>query len=192
MFLYWYFVVLLFIAILKYLKRDRTICYIKLFFFFFEKIDCFVRVQKFRFIEYDVAIIIYVVFFKFQTRKILMKSYFIKYSMNAQDFIFSLFLSAFVSVKVKTFCNQTFWDEQSHFELIFSAIFAWKSMMSLSSMMTTTFDLIYMQRRNNILNKNLSTISHVLWCILFFRLTIHQNVQIFRFVQKYSSSINLN
>jgi hypothetical protein len=94
--------------------------------------------------------------------------------------------------KVKTLCNQTLWDEQSHFELILSAIFAWKSMMSLSSMMTTTFDSVCAQRRNNILNKDLSTILHALWCILFFRSTIHQNVQIFRFVQKYSSSINFN
>jgi hypothetical protein len=31
-------------------------------FFFFEKIDCFVRVEKFRLIEYNVAIITYVVF----------------------------------------------------------------------------------------------------------------------------------
>jgi hypothetical protein len=59
---YLYFVVLLFIAVLKYLQRDRTIRYIKLSFFFFEKIDCFVRVEKLRFIEYDVAIITYVVF----------------------------------------------------------------------------------------------------------------------------------
>jgi hypothetical protein len=75
--------------------------------------------------------------------------------------------------KVKTFCNQTFWNEHSHFELILLAIFAWKSMMNLSSMITTTFDSICAQRRNNILNRNLSTISHVFWCILFFRLTIH-------------------
>jgi hypothetical protein len=59
---YWYFVVLLFIVVLKYLSRNRTIRYIKLFFFFFEKIDCFVPVEKLRFIEYDVAIITYVVF----------------------------------------------------------------------------------------------------------------------------------
>jgi hypothetical protein len=44
--------------------------------------------------------------------------------------------------KVKTFCNQTLWDEQSHFELILSTIFAWKSMMSLSSVLTTTFNSI--------------------------------------------------
>jgi hypothetical protein len=94
--------------------------------------------------------------------------------------------------KVKTLCNQTFWNEQSHFELILSAIFAWKSMMSLNSMMTTTFDSICVQRRDNILSKNLSTISHAFLCILLFRLTTHQNVQIFRFVQKYSSSINFN
>ncbi len=31
-------------------------------------------------------------------------------------------------LKVKTLCNQTLWDEQSHFELILSAIFAWRSM----------------------------------------------------------------
>jgi hypothetical protein len=94
--------------------------------------------------------------------------------------------------EVKTLCNQTFWDEQSHFELIFSAIFAWKSMMSLNLMLTTTFDLICAQQRDNILNKDLSTISHVLWCILFFQLTTFQNVQIFRFVERYSSSINFN
>jgi hypothetical protein len=62
--------------------------------------------------------------------------------------------------EVKTFCSQTFWDEQSYFELILSAIFAWKSTMSLNSMMTMTFDSICAQRRNNILNKDLSTISH--------------------------------
>jgi hypothetical protein len=49
-------------------------------------------------------------------------------------------------LKVKTFCNWTLLNEQSHFELIFSTSFAWKSMMSLNSMMTTTFDLIM---RNN-------------------------------------------
>ncbi len=92
--------------------------------------------------------------------------------------------------EVKTLCSQTFWDEQSHFELILSATFAWISMMNLSSMMTTTFDSICAQRRNSILSRDLSTISHALWCILLFRLATHQNVQIFRFVQKYSSSIN--
>jgi hypothetical protein len=61
-FSYWYFVLLFFIVILKYLQRNRTIRYIKFSFFFFEKIDCFVRVEKLCFIEYDVAIIIYVVF----------------------------------------------------------------------------------------------------------------------------------
>jgi hypothetical protein len=35
----------------------------KIFFLFFEKIDYFVRFEKLRFIKYDVAIIIYVVFF---------------------------------------------------------------------------------------------------------------------------------
>jgi hypothetical protein len=90
---------------------------------------------------------------------------------------------------MKTLCSQTFWDKQSHFELILSAIFAWISMMNLNSKMTMTFDSICEQRRDNILNKDFSTISHVLWCILFFSLTIHQNVQIFRFVQKYFSSI---
>jgi hypothetical protein len=94
--------------------------------------------------------------------------------------------------KVKTLYSQTFLNEQSHFELILSAISAWKSMMSLISMLTTTFDSICAQRRDNILNKDFSTISHALWCILLFRLAIHQNVQIFRFVQRYSSSINLN
>jgi hypothetical protein len=94
--------------------------------------------------------------------------------------------------EVKTLCNQTLWNELSHFELILSAIFAWKSMISLNSMMTSTFDSIYAQRRDNILNRNLSTISHTLWYISLFRSTIHQNVQGFRFVQKYSSSINLN
>jgi hypothetical protein len=62
-FSYWYFVVLLFIAVLKYLQRDRTIRYIKLSLFFLQKIDCFVRVEKLRFIKYDVAIITYVVLF---------------------------------------------------------------------------------------------------------------------------------
>ncbi len=62
MFSYWYSVVLLFIAVFNYLQRNRTIRYIKLFFFFFKKIDCFVRVEKLRFIEYDVAIINFVVF----------------------------------------------------------------------------------------------------------------------------------
>ncbi len=62
MFSYWYFVVLLFIVVFKYLQRNRTIRYRRFSFFFLEKIDCFVRVEKFRFIEYDVAIIIYVVF----------------------------------------------------------------------------------------------------------------------------------
>jgi hypothetical protein len=61
-FSYWYFVVLFVIVALKYLQRNRMICHIKFSFFFFEKIDCFVRVEKLRFIEYDVAIIIYVVF----------------------------------------------------------------------------------------------------------------------------------
>ncbi len=99
MFLYWYSVVLLFIVVLKYLQRNRTIRYIKFFFFCFEKIDNFVRVEKFRFVEYDVVIITYVVFFECQIRKILMKSYFIRYSMKIRNFIFSLLLSAFVSLK---------------------------------------------------------------------------------------------
>jgi hypothetical protein len=63
---------------------------------------------------------------------------------------------------MKMFCNQTFWDEQSHFELILSTIFAWKSMINLNLMLMMTFDLICAQRRNNILNKDFSTISHTL------------------------------
>jgi hypothetical protein len=122
----------------------------------------------------------------------LMKLYFIKYSMNARDFIFSFFWMHLFFWKVKTFCNQTFWDEKSHFELILSTIFAWKSMMSLNSKFATTFNSICAQRRDNIQNKNLLTIWHAFWCILFFWLTYHQNVQIFRSVQKYSLSINLN
>jgi hypothetical protein len=61
-FSYWNFVVLFFIAVFKYLHENRTIRYIKFFFFFFKKIDFFVRIEKFRFIEDNVAIIIYVVF----------------------------------------------------------------------------------------------------------------------------------
>jgi hypothetical protein len=61
-FSYWNLVVLLFIAVFKYLHEDRTIRYIKLFFFFFKKIDFFVCIEKIRFIEDNVAIIIYVVF----------------------------------------------------------------------------------------------------------------------------------
>ncbi len=88
MFSYWYFVVLFFIVVFKYLQRNCTIRYIRFSFFFLEKIDCLIRVEKFHFIEYDVAIIIYVIFFfEFQTWKILMKLYFIKYLTNARDFI---------------------------------------------------------------------------------------------------------
>jgi hypothetical protein len=53
---------LLFIAVFNYLHENRTIRYIKFFFFFFKKIDFLVRIEKFRFIEDNVAIIIYVVF----------------------------------------------------------------------------------------------------------------------------------
>jgi hypothetical protein len=121
-----------------------------------------------------------------------MKSYFIKYSMKIRDFIFSFLLSAFIFFKSENVLHRTFLNKQSHFELILSTIFAWKSIISLNFIMTTTFDSKCAQRRNNILSKNLSTIWHVLWCILLFRLKIHQNVRIFRFVQKYSSSINFN
>jgi hypothetical protein len=62
-FSYWNFVLLLFIAVFKYLHENCTIRYIELSFFFFKKIDFLVRIEKFRFIEDNVAIIIYVVFF---------------------------------------------------------------------------------------------------------------------------------
>jgi hypothetical protein len=61
-FSYWNFVVLLFIAVFKYLHENRTIRYIKFSFFFFKKIDFFIRIEKLRFIEDNVAIIIYIVF----------------------------------------------------------------------------------------------------------------------------------
>ncbi len=95
--------------------------------------------------------------------------------------------------KVKTFCNQTLWNKQSHFELIFSAIFAWTLMMSFNSMLTTTFDSICTQRRDNILSRDLSTISHAFWCILFFRLTTHQTFRfflLFKNILRRSISIN--
>jgi hypothetical protein len=188
-----FFVVLLFIAVFKYSKRDRTIRYIKLSFFFLEKIDCFIHVVKLRFIKNDVAIIIYVVFFWISDSKLINEVIFYQIWNECLRFHFLIFFECICFfLKMKTFYNRTFLNEQSHFELISSTIFAWISMMSFSSMMTITFDSICAQRRNNILSKDFSTILHVLWCILCFRLTIHQNVQIFRFVQRYSSSINFN
>jgi hypothetical protein len=56
------FVVLFFIVVFKYLHENRTIRYIKFSFFFFKKIDFFICIEKLRFIEDNVAIIIYVVF----------------------------------------------------------------------------------------------------------------------------------
>jgi hypothetical protein len=61
-FSYWNSVVLLFIAVFKYLHENCTIRYIKFSFFFFKKIDFLVRIEKFRLIEDNVAIITYVVF----------------------------------------------------------------------------------------------------------------------------------
>jgi hypothetical protein len=53
---------LFFIAVFKYLHENRTIRYIKFSFFFFKKIDFFIRIEKLRFIKNNVAIIIYIVF----------------------------------------------------------------------------------------------------------------------------------
>jgi hypothetical protein len=61
-FSYWNSVVLLFIAVFKYLHENRTIRYIKFSFFFLKKICFFVRIEKLRLIEDNVAIIIHVVF----------------------------------------------------------------------------------------------------------------------------------
>jgi hypothetical protein len=60
---------LFFIVVFKYLHENRTIRYIKFFFFFFKKIDFLVCIEKFRLIEDNVAIIIYVVFFWFSDSK---------------------------------------------------------------------------------------------------------------------------
>jgi hypothetical protein len=54
---YWNSVVLLFIAVFKYLHENRTIRYIKFSFFFFKKINFLVRIEKFHLIEDNVAII---------------------------------------------------------------------------------------------------------------------------------------
>jgi hypothetical protein len=41
-----------------------------------------------------------------------------------------------------------------------------------------TFDSKCAQRRNNILNKNSSTILYIFWCILFFQLITHSKIRI--------------
>jgi hypothetical protein len=142
--------------------------------------------------KYDVAIITYVVFLWISNSKNIDEVILYQIFDESSSLHFSFFWVHLSLWEVKTLCNQTFWDEQFHFELILSTIFAWKSMMSFSSMLTTMFNSMCAQRRDNILSKDLSTISHVLWWILLFRLTTHQNVRIFRFIQRYSSSINLN
>jgi hypothetical protein len=75
--------------------------------------------------------------------------------------------------KVKTLCNQTLWNEQSHFELILSAIFCMNINFESQSKLKTMFDSIFAQPRDKILNIFFLTIWHVFWCIVFFWLTTH-------------------
>jgi hypothetical protein len=81
------------------LQRNRTIRHIRLFFFFLEKIDCFVHVEKLRFIEYDVAIIIFVVFLWISDSKDIDEVIIYQIFNECSRFHFSFFLSASVFLR---------------------------------------------------------------------------------------------
>jgi hypothetical protein len=96
---YWNFVVLFFIVVFKYLHENRTIRYTKFFFFFFKKINFLVRIEKFRLIEDNVAIIIYVVFLWISNLKNIDKIIFYQIFDERLKLYFFIFLNAFICFK---------------------------------------------------------------------------------------------
>jgi hypothetical protein len=143
------------------MQRNRTIRYINFFFLFWkDRLFRTCRKISFRWIwRRDNHL--RRLFLNFRLERYWWSHILLNIQWKFEISFFHFFLMYLFLWKMKTLCNQTFWNEQSHFELILSTTFAWISMMNFNSELTTTFNSIYAQRRDSILSRNHSTISHV-------------------------------